>query len=142
MAADEPRVGQIVEHYFLWGGENSAGQSEAAKSRPCLIVAVEPSATGSQVTVLPITTRPPGSGITAMQIPANISQRIGLDPARSSWLILDEANVFSWPGFDLVPQRGGAFARGTVTAGFFRQVVDAVLALRRRNRTQTISRDG
>jgi hypothetical protein len=42
--ADAPRVGQIVNHHFLWIDEQAAGQIEGRKARPCLIIAVEPSA--------------------------------------------------------------------------------------------------
>jgi hypothetical protein len=138
---EEPLVGQIVEHYFLWNREKVGGLGEGAKPRPCLIIAVERIAADKRVTLLPITSRPPELGAAALTIPDGLKSRIGIDPARQSWLILDEANVFTWPGFDLVPQASGRFARGIVTSGFFRQVVDAVLAVRARGGSRDVDRD-
>jgi hypothetical protein len=37
-----------------------------------------------------------------------------------AWIVVDEANVFTWPGFDLVPQPDGSFLRGVITRGFVR----------------------
>jgi hypothetical protein len=141
LGANEPRAGQIVQHYFLWAREQAAGQSEGAKPRPCLVLAVEPFEDGSRVTLLPITTRRPEPGASALEIPNGIKARIGMDDRRQSWLILDEANVFTWPGFDLVPQPNGGFAMGTVTSGFFRRVVDSVFALRARGRVNPVDRN-
>ena len=53
---------------------------------------------------------------------------MGLDPARDAWVVIDDANVFVWPGFDLVPQVGGGFVRGAVTRAFFERIREAVLA--------------
>lgn len=140
MAADEPRVGQIVDHYFLWEDDRNAGRSEARKPRPCLIVAVEQIEGRERVTLLPLTSQKPRRGTNALPVPNSIAKGIGFEAARQSWLILDEANVFAWPGYDLVPQGNGRFARGTVTASFFRQVVHAVLAIRSRGRLRKIDR--
>ena len=38
---DAPRIGQIIDHHFLWVDEQAAGKIEGRKARPCLIVAVE-----------------------------------------------------------------------------------------------------
>lgn len=142
MPDDAPQVGQIVVHHFLWFDENSAGQSEGRKPRPCLIVAVEARARGSQrVTVLPISSQPPRSGTVAVAIPHEIKSRIGLNPARPAWVVVEDANVFSWPGFDLVPQPGGTFIRGSVTRGFFQQVKRTVLEVHARGRPRRIERD-
>ena len=115
MADDAPRVGQIVDHHFLWAEERTAGQLEGRKARPCLIVAVEPRrAAPPRVTVLPITSRKPRAGATAVAFPDDVKARIGLDRRRPAWVIVDDANVFSWPGFDLVPQPGGGLSADPV----------------------------
>jgi len=81
MASETPKVGQIVEHYFLWVEERVAGQIEGRKSRPCLVVAVEPRADGEpRVTVLPITSQRPRAAADAVVIPDDVKARIGLDP--------------------------------------------------------------
>lgn len=138
-ASNAPRAGQIIEHYFLWADERAAGRVEGRKARPCLIVAVEYFAKNEQprVTVLPITSQAPRSSANAIAIPNEIKNRIGLDQRRPAWIVVGEANAFTWPGFDLVPQRDGNFVRGVVTRGFFFSVRDAMLLLRPR----VVSRD-
>ena len=43
-----------------------------------------------------------------IEIPRRVKEHLGLDDERS-WIVLDEFNVFTWPGFDLRPikDRGG-----------------------------------
>jgi hypothetical protein len=136
--AGAPRVGQIVDHQFLWVDEQAAGRMEGRKSRPCLIIAVEPrQGAPPRVTVLPITSQSPRRAAGAVAIPDEVKARIGLDRARPAWVVTDEANMFTWPGFDLVPQPDGGFVRGTITRGMFERVRDAVL----RARARTVDRD-
>lgn len=143
MDADEPRVGQIVDHHFLWADEASSGQAEGRKARPCLIVAVEQRKHGGlpRVTLLPVTSQPPRAGTTAIALPANVKLLSGLARARPAWVILDDANVFDWPGYDLVPQPGGKFARGVVTRGFFELVRSTVTKAHARGRLRKVERD-
>ena len=116
-AADTPRVGYIVLHGFLWYGflwrrEQLKGQIEARKTRPCLILAVEAATDvggAPVITVLPITTVPPDAAAAALPVPREAKMRMGLDALRDQWLLLEEANRFAWPGFDLVPQAHGGF---------------------------------
>ena len=96
--SDDPQVGQIVDHHFLWLDEQAAGQVEGRKARPCLIIAVERRKdTAPRVTVLPITSQPPRAGAHAVPIPDDIKSRIGLDRARPAWVVIDDANMFVWP---------------------------------------------
>jgi hypothetical protein len=138
-----PQVGQIVEHQFLWIEERDVGLVEGRKARPCLIIAVEPSVESAQprVTVLPITSQPPRSGSTMLAVPNDIKGRIGLDRRRSAWIVLDQANSFTWPGFDLVPQADGSFVRGIVTRGFFISVREAISTLASRGGPRIVERD-
>src|SRR5882762_4210093 len=111
----EPQVGQIVDHLFLWADEQAAGQIEGRKSRPCLIIAVEARKNAApRVTVLPITSQSPRAGTNAISVPDDVKARIGLDRTRPSWVVIDDANMFTWPGFDLIPQRGRGFIRAVV----------------------------
>lgn len=141
--AEAPQVGQIVDHHFLWVAQHAAGETEGRKVRPCLIIAVERAGENAQprVTVLPITSQAPRQGEAGIAIPNDIKARIGLDRRRPAWVAIDEANSFTWPGFDLVPQRDGGFVRGVVTRGFFTSVRDAVIASRLRGRTRIVERD-
>ena len=90
--------------------------------------------------MLPITSSPPRNAAGALPIPDGIKERIGLDRARSAWVVIVEANVFTWPGFDLVPQPNGGFVRGVITRGFFERIRDAMLNIRERSRM--VDRDG
>jgi mRNA-degrading endonuclease toxin of MazEF toxin-antitoxin module len=137
-----PLSGQVVDHHFLWSEESDSGRVEGRKARPCLVVAVERTPAGaSRVTVLPITSRKPSRESAAVTIPANVKAHMGLDRARDAWVIVDEANVFAWPGFDLVPQPDGGFVRGVVTRGFFQLVRRASLAQRSRGQLRPVARD-
>jgi len=140
---DAPRVGQVVEHYFLWAEEQAIGQIEGCKARPCLIIAVEADATGKapRVTLLPITSQPPRPNSIVVAVPSNVKSLLGLDAGREAWVVIDDANVFAWPGFDLVPQASGGFVRGMLTAGFFQQVRTAVMAAHTCGRPRRVERD-
>ena len=63
-----------------------------------------------QVRVLPITHSAPIVADDALEIPPTTKARLGLDSDRS-WVVLTEANDFSWPGPDLL---------GVLPPGFFR----------------------
>jgi hypothetical protein len=142
MADETPKVGQIVEHHFLWVDERAAGQLEGRKSRPCLIVAVEPQADSEhRVTVLPITSQAPRSAGGAVAIPDDVKPRIGLDRSRPAWIVVEEANVFTWPGFDLVPQPNGGFVRGVITRGLFDRVRVALVSSWQNTGSRPVDRD-
>lgn len=139
---DAPKVGQVIDHRFLWVEEQAQGQVEGRKARPCLILAVDhEEADAPRVTVVPITSQRPREGTPAVPIPQNLLGRLGLDATRSAWVALDDANDFTWPGFDVVPQRDGGYVRGHVTAGFFDQIRKAVLKARNRGRPRRVERD-
>jgi mRNA-degrading endonuclease toxin of MazEF toxin-antitoxin module len=94
-AVDEPQVGQIVDHHFLWTEEQAAGRVEGSKPRPCLIIAVEQRKRAApRVTVLPVTSRSPRAGTTAIAVPDDVKVRIGLARARPAWVVIDDANIF------------------------------------------------
>jgi len=137
-----PKVGQVIRHYFLWADEQAAGRTEGAKARPCIIIAIEPRPNGEpRVTVLPITSQPPKPNASVVAVPGALKERLGLDPARPAWVVVEEANVFAWPGFDLVPSRDGDFVHSAVTSGFFQQIVAAALAVHSRGKLQITDRD-
>ena len=138
----KPKVGEIVEHFFLWADQQAEGQIEGRKARPCIIIAVEEQGrTEARVTLVPITSSAPRPKRSAVAVPNNIKASLGLDITRPAWVIVDEVNVFAWPGFDLVPQLRGGFVRGMVTIGFFERLRDAVLEVHARGRLRTVDRD-
>ena len=115
----EPRVGLVVSYSYLWSEEAEQGLVEGKKDRPCaIILAVDEPAPNTaqrkQVAVSPITHSPPRDMSVAVEIPPRVKEHLGLDSERS-WVILNEVNVFTWPGFDLRSIKNGD---GRVDYGF------------------------
>lgn len=101
MPFPRPVPGQVVGYSYLWRVEYQRGQEEGVKNRPCVVVLVTTDLEGDAVvTVLPITHSPPTVGAPAIEIPYATKERLGLDVDRS-WVVLSEANRFTWPGPDL-----------------------------------------
>jgi hypothetical protein len=60
--------------------------------------------------------------------PANGEKRLGLDPARS-WILVDQATEFEWPGFDLRMVPGtDSVAYGFLPPGLFKTVMQTTRA--------------
>lgn len=57
--------------------------------------------------VVPVTTRQPRGGDTAIEMPARVRQHLGLGGERC-WIVVDEYNLFTWPGPDIRPVGRGA----------------------------------
>ena len=93
----KPVAGQVTSYAYLWRSEHLGGQEEGLKDRPCAVILVITTEGGEErVTVLPITHTPPARPELAIEIPAITKRRIGLDDDRS-WVVLTEANRFTWP---------------------------------------------
>lgn len=105
MTLPDPEPGLVIGYSYLWASEAGAGREEGHKDRPCAIVLVVTHTGGGKVVrVLPITHSPPADPTEAVEIPAPVKLRLGLDSLRS-WIIISEANDFTWPGPDLRPIR-------------------------------------
>ena len=116
MALPDPHPGLVISYSYLWADEHEAGHEEGLKDRPCAIVlVVVDQEAGTVVTVVPVTHAPPARNRPAIEIPHDTKRRLGLDDARS-WIVLDEANEFIWPGPDLRPRESGK--PETVAFGF------------------------
>jgi hypothetical protein len=71
--------------------------------------------------LLPVTHRAPADFDAAVEIPAVVKQRLGLDTERS-WIILGEWNECSWPSPDLRPigrGKSASFTYGFLPPRFF-----------------------
>ncbi len=82
------------------------------------------------VRVLPITHTPPHDPAGALEIPPLTKLRLGLDSVQS-WVVLDEANDFIWPGPDLRLALSGdpsTAAYGMLPAGFMAVLKERLLA--------------
>ena len=135
MALPEPCTGLIIRYGYLWAREHAAGFEEGRKDRPCAIVLV---AGSGSVIVLPITHVPPHNSADGVEIPLLTKQRLGLDGDRS-WIVVTEANQFSWPGPDVrpLPERGHA---ALLPAPLFRIVQETFLAAYRTNKAKLVRR--
>jgi hypothetical protein len=94
------------------------------------------------VTVAPVTHSPPAHPDTAIEIPAETKNRLGLDTARS-WIVAADLNRFAWPGVDLRPIARGAatYAYGLLPTALYRQLRDRVLMLARIGRAAVTPRN-
>jgi hypothetical protein len=107
-----PVPGLVIRYSYLWASEHARGQEEGVKDRPCAIVLATANEAGDQmVTVLPISHTLPSNPLLAVEIPAAVKRRLNLDDERS-WVVLTEANRFTWPGPDLRPLRPGVNGGG------------------------------
>lgn len=128
MAFPKPVQGLVLRYSYLWRSEHRRGQEEGVKDRPCAVILVMTTDAGDQVvTVLPITRTPPSDPALAVEIPYATKHRLGLDGERS-WVVLDEANRFVWPGPDLRPLRAGD--AGSVAYGLLPYAVMDEIRLR------------
>ncbi|PWR21851.1 growth inhibitor PemK [Zavarzinia compransoris] len=131
MEIPTPKVGLVISYAYVWRQDYVAGQREGVKDRPCVIVlAIADDGQGRQiVTVAPITHLPPSDPAGAVEVWPRTKERLGLDGERS-WAILDDLNVFTWPGYDLrpVPGRPGSCVYGLLPAGFMRGLQQAFVA--------------
>lgn len=125
MAFPVPVPGLVIRYSYLWASQYAQGQEEGVKDRPCAIVlATADDAGGQVVTVLPISHTPPTNPLFAVELPAAVKRRLKLDDERS-WVILAEANRFTWPGPDLRPLRPGdaqSTAYGPLPYGLFEEI--------------------
>lgn len=122
-----PVPGLVIRYSYLWATEHAAGREEGTKDRPCAIILATHHEQGAlRIIVLPVTHTPPSDPTSALEIPAEVKRRLGLDDDRS-WIVVSEGNEFTWPGPDLRPFRndaGSTIAYGLLPRGM-------TLALRR-----------
>jgi len=120
-----PAPGLLIRYSYLWASEHARGQEDGVKDRPCAVVLATANESGDQVvTVLPISHTLPSNPLLAVEIPAAVKRRLKLDDERS-WVVLAEANRFTWPGPDLRPLRPGhpqSMAYGPLPYGLFEEI--------------------
>jgi hypothetical protein len=144
MEFPQPEVGLVISYSYLWSDEAEAGHVEGRKNRPSAIVLVVQQAEGKApvVTVAPITHSPPRGLETGVEIPLAVKRHLGLDD-QPSWIVLDDFNVFTWPGYDLrpVPGQKDRYHYGLLPPRFFESIIRKFSELRRQGRTAQTSRD-
>lgn len=143
MPFPSPEPGLVISYAYLWRHEHEAGAEEGRKDRPCVIVlSVESHASGTQVTVAPVTHSKPASDTIAVEVPLRVKQYLGLDNEQS-WVILTEVNQFIWPGYDLrpVPGKKGSYAYGYLPPRLFEAIKAGILDLIIKRRNKIVTRD-
>ena len=136
-------MGTVGKVAYLWHHEHLAGHDEGRKNRPAVVVLATQVEDGAvtEVTVLPITHRPPDNPAWAIEIPPAVKRHLGLDDERS-WIVIADGNEFLWPGYDM--RKIGSRDRydyGFLPPRFFQQVLDAFGRLSRAGGAQITSRE-
>ena len=144
MAFPQPTAGLVIRYSYLWHREQLQGREEGRKDRPCAIIASirTDEAGNDRVLVLPVTHTPPSHPSVAVEIPAKVKERLGLDAARS-WIVLSEWNEFVWPGPDLRRLPGedvASIAYGILPPGLFASVRNGFLELLKSRRAKSVRR--
>lgn len=94
------------------------------------------------VRVLPVAHSSPRDREGAIELPQQTKRRLGLDE-QPSWVILDEANDFRWPGPDLRPLVAGDMSTvvyGKLPPGFMKVLADRLVERRKRLRGKVVQR--
>lgn len=143
MAFPEPKPGQVIRYSYLWKHEHDRQQEEGSKDRPCAVIMVTKQDNGENVvTVLPITHAPPADPKLAIEIPIQTKQRLCLDDEKS-WIILSEANRFTWAGPDLrmvKPGEPSSVVYGYLPANFFETVKSRFIQIAKQQKAKLIKR--
>jgi hypothetical protein len=144
MSVPPPQPGLVISYSFLWNAEHRKGRDEGIKDRPCVIVLSTFNAADGKtmVRVAPLTHTPPADAGMAIEVPALVKRHLGLDDQRS-WVMLDEMNIFAWPGFDLRPfnRQSDGFAYGFLPPRLFADLVDRVRTIWRAGNGKPTPRD-
>ncbi len=121
MAYPEPEVGLVISYSYLWSDEAPDGHVEGHKARPCAIVMAVQQDDGE---------------------PPLVAKHLGFDTDRC-WVVLDDVNVFSWPGYDLrqVPEQEGRYEYGLLPPRFFETIVQRFTELRQAETFAVTSHD-
>ena len=145
MAFPVPVPGLVIRYGYLWASEYARGQEEGVKDRPCAVVLATTNEAGDQVvTVLPILHTPPSDLLLVVEIPAAVKRRLRLDDERS-WVVLAEANRFTWPGPDLRPLRpddARSAAYGPLPYGLFEEIRRKFIAALKSRAVSAVPRTG
>ena len=94
MIADFPAAGQVFDYHYLWKWQADRAETEGRKKRPSCVVIVVTNQAGQHVMfIAPITSKAPGPGRSALEIPQTEARRAGLEIDLRLWVILDELNA-------------------------------------------------
>lgn len=118
-----PAVGEVHNYEYLFRADALDGVTDGWKTRPVLVIAADPET--RRVVVMPITTKGEIDGRRTIAVPIEVGKAANLPRPDESMIVIDEANIFTWTGFDLRPAPNGDSSRfGRVTPGFVKSVRD------------------
>jgi len=123
----KPRPADIINYRYLWAREAARGIEEGAKARPCLVLSVDETPSGTVIFTTALTTSD-HTGANSIALPDAVKEHLGLDA--SSRVIVTEYNRFVWIGPDIEPLHDGRIHLGTMPSKVARQVLSALLANR------------
>jgi hypothetical protein len=136
LSALEPSNGLVISYNYLWAREHDRDEESGRKARSaCVQVILARRETGTVVALFPITSQPPRTGRTALEIPEIEARRIGL--TIPSWIIVDEWNLD-----DLAKSPHIADARplGALSPAFMKRVRKEAAARIRARRYRSVPR--
>jgi len=86
--------GLVVTYPYLWRWQRDRGETEGRKERPvCVALAVyDPKNETTHLALLAISSRPPGSGGRAIEVPEIECRRGGLSEFKQAWVTVSEYN--------------------------------------------------
>ena len=118
----------MIHYDYLWRRQHLEGAENAAYPRPCVVVVVVRSVDRNALRVLvaPITHSAPRPGQSVIAMPPRVKNALGLD-AEQSWIVVDEANEFDWPGYDVRPDHSGRIVYGFLPPALYERVRTAML---------------
>ena len=138
----EPRPGLVLSYSYLWRHEHDEGRESGIKDRPCAVIVVAETRDGdTEVWVAPITHVEPVNADNAVEIPGPVKRHLDLDDDRS-WIMVNEVNIFLWPGPDLRPLPGSrsVFHYGYLPPRLYNEIKEKILVLYRERRAQGVRR--
>jgi hypothetical protein len=140
---DRPETGLVIRYHFLWTREHDRGEEHGRKSRPVCVV-VPLSGTGADVVLFPLTTRAPGPGRLAVQVPETERRRLRLRGSEPTWLLLDEGNRDVLPGsvhIEPVANNPPVWSYGVFSHAFMRVVLRTLAEALRGRRMRVVRRE-
>lgn len=89
----DPVEGDVWRYPYLWRWQDERGETDGRKDRPTAIIAALRDAKGQKhLFLLPLTTKPPSTKQTSVEVPIIEARRAGLTDTDRVWVILDEYN--------------------------------------------------
>lgn len=90
---ERPVAGDVWSYPYLWAWQEERGETEGRKPRPVAVAIALTRRDGqTDVVLLAITSQRPTQERVALEVPDTEKRRAGLNPERSSWIVLDEYN--------------------------------------------------